>query len=453
MSTFWRKPRQLKTAAAGLLLAVAVPLIFSPTAAADITISVTPSLLEFAVDPGARFEEIITVTNEGTDRAVVRVNVSAPEDASSELSAERYIQVDSPEFALSSRQKKEVRVSVTIPEDAAPGGLYATIFIQTSPSRIGSGGDSSFAGGSGFGARIGAKFITTVRGPGLTLDGGLAKLVPVAAGPGRIGFRIEIENTGNVHLVPKGEIEVQDEDGNVVGDFTLPETPAILPGVTKSFRLRGAVDVPAGTYQASGKIDYGWTQQQGEAARVDADDWQQRESSKEIKFSSVPKLKVTSLKMEAGGGSEVKFTVVLENDGDLEVSPAGVIDVHDDSGERFIALNIGAGNLVVQPLGTNTSEHVYTGSLRRGKYNVRASFNYHGDENAEGTAETVIEADVILPIVPKVAEFRGIDTSPANNDISLLLLAVYVLIGGILGIVAVLGLLAVGWRVLGFDKR
>ena len=366
------------------------------TVRAAVTVSVSPSFLEFAADPGTDFSEIITVTNEGEDSTGMRVEVTDTLDDRPDISASSWLEVSPSEFDLPPGESQEVTLTTAVPADSPPGGRYATIFFRTVPILdVKSGKTGGFEGGSGGVANIGAKFIVTVRGPGLELAGEMTELVPVALGPGRIGFRTEFRNTGTVHTAISGELVLKDSDGAEVGRYELPETTSILPDTSRTFSFRGFQDVPAGEYSAEGVIRFGWTQRQSEAAQVDPTDWTVRESTETISFNSVPVLTVSGIDMDVAQSGDVTFTLTLTNDGDVEVAPAGAINVHDSKGERFIALNIGAGKLVVEPHSSATSKHVDTVRLPKGNYEISALFNYFGAENAEGVSTKEIRSEVI----------------------------------------------------------
>ena len=226
--------KKLRTVAAALATTLAALAMFMGSAAADVTVAISPSLLEFAVDQGASFAQTITVSNEGADPAAISVQVSPYGQAPEHLSATDWFLASPDKFELEPGTTKDVNVYIQVPAEVEPGGRYATVFFRTSALSAGSS-LSRFVGGTGVGAQIGSVFLLTVRGPDLKLEGELTKVVPVVVGPSRIGSRVEITNTGNVHLVPSGEVELKDAEGNVVGRFALPETTALLPGETKSF--------------------------------------------------------------------------------------------------------------------------------------------------------------------------------------------------------------------------
>ena len=262
------------------------------------------------------------------------------------------------------------------------------------------------------GVQIGSVFLLTVRGEDLRLEGRLERVVPVAAGPGRIMTRVEITNTGNVHMFPEGEVELMDEDGNVVGHFTLSETTAILPGETKSFYLDGAESVPDGDYHASGSIQYGWNEDQIAAAEVEPEEWKEQESSREITFNSVPKLRVVEVRMEGSSESGAEVTLAVENYGDVEVSPAGFLDILNDEGERASLLRLDAGSWSVEPHSTATRKYVHRDAMPKGEYRLDVKLAYNGEETAAARATAIIEQDIVPPVSPQAPEARRLQYAP-----------------------------------------
>ncbi len=390
------------------MLVLGALLLPASSVSAEVTVSVAPSFLEFAADPGTNFTEVILVSNEGDETTGIGGSVDDTAGSRSEISAIDWITAEPELFELPPGETQEVTLSVNVPADAPAGGRFATIFFRTIPqSAVLTGRSSGFEGGSGFGAKIGSAFLLTVRGPGLQLSGTLAKVVPIALGPGRIGFRTEVTNSGNVHMVLQGQLQLFDGEGVSVGEFPLPETIAVLPGNTMSFRMQGFQDVPAANYTAAALIQYGWTQRQSEAAEVDPADWTVRQVDGEVAFNSVPQMSVSSLSMEITGAErDVLFKVGYQNTGDVEVTPAGVLVIRDSSDEKFIEVNIGQGSVVVQPGGTASSEHVDTVLLPKGDYTVDSVFNYFGDQPAELSVSTTVADDVIPVVAPEAPAVR-----------------------------------------------
>ena len=403
--------KKLRTVAAALASTLAALAMFMGSAAADVTVAISPSLLEFAVDQGASFAQTITVSNEGSDPAAISVQVSPYGQTPEHLSATDWFLASPDKFELEPGTTKDVNVYIQVPDEVEPGGRYATVFFRTSALSAGNK-LSRFVGGTGVGAQIGSVFLLTVRGPDLKLEGELTKVVPMVVGPSRIGSRIEITNTGNVHLVPSGEVELKDAEGNVVGRFALPETTALLPGETKSFDLSGAEELPDGDYQASASIEYGWNEDQISAAEVDPKEWAQIGADKQITFNSVPKLRVVEVSMHDSDESGAEVELAVENYGDVEVSPAGFIDVLNKAGERLSLLNIKSTNWAVEPHSTSHRTYSNNGPIPKGEYTLAAEFSYHGEETAAQTFTAVIEEEILPPLAPEAPAARQAQYAP-----------------------------------------
>ena len=407
------------------------------------------------MDAGTTFDEVITVSNEGSSATGLVVAVRSSADSPPEYASTDWITISPDKFQLGPGETQDVAVHVSVPADAQAGGRYSTIFFSNAPLNVGAGGAEGFFGASGLGAEIGAPFIMTIRGGNLTLRGELSRIVPLALAPSLLGFRMEIDNTGNVHMVASGEVEMKDAGGNIVGAYTLPETTAILPGTSKSFRLRGSHELPPGEYTASANFSYGWTGQQSQAANVDAADWGERAAGNEISFNSVPQLRVSSLEMTSIEGG-VRFNLALENFGDVEVAPEGTIDVRSASGQRIIALNVSRGSIVAEPHTIVPSEKIYNGAIPQGDYDVSAVFHYQAADFAEKVVTAAVESDIVPVVIPEAARFRESESAAVTvtkERASLLLIGAWVLLGGGLGLVAALAGLAIGSRVLGLPKQ
>jgi len=128
-----------------------------------------------------------------------------------------------------------VPVMVTVPNGAAPGGVYGSVLVATGG---GAAAPEYAAAASPLIARIGTLFFITVEGE--AVEGGMLKdfsTIPpqqsVFSG-GPLRFSLAYENTGSVHLNPYGEVRVTDMFGKEVAFMPL-EPWFALP---QSLRLR-----------------------------------------------------------------------------------------------------------------------------------------------------------------------------------------------------------------------
>jgi hypothetical protein len=149
-----------------------------------------------------------------------------------------YLSFASTTFTIGHSERITIPVTVSIPTDAQPGGLYGSVVISTvtSPQDQVLEGQSS-AGVSPIVTRIGSLFFIRVTGDvkeELTLEKFSLKNDAKFLGSGPVNFEILYENNGTVHQNPYGSISIKNIFGSEVGQVDI-EPWFILPD---SLRLR-----------------------------------------------------------------------------------------------------------------------------------------------------------------------------------------------------------------------
>lgn len=124
------------------------------------------------------------------------------------------------------QQAMVVPFRVTIPNDTAPGGYYATIFWQSAPGPA--------RGQVGLTAKVGTTVLLTVDG---TLDQrlALASFRATVTRGALASFSAVIENQGNVHAQPFGTVTVRDWLGNERTWTVNQDRRPLLPGVSRQY--------------------------------------------------------------------------------------------------------------------------------------------------------------------------------------------------------------------------
>lgn len=114
-----------------LILAVVVGgIAWSVPAAAQVSATVSPSLLELQADPGASGEQEITMDIGGGDDDVVVTAQIVPYDVSVSVpSAVDWLSLDSDEIGVGPDESATFTLSIEIPEDTATGGHYAAVIL------------------------------------------------------------------------------------------------------------------------------------------------------------------------------------------------------------------------------------------------------------------------------------------------------------------------------------
>lgn len=250
-----------------------------PVAAADdpntATFTISPALIDKKVNPGDSFETTITIINRTDTPQPMRVytkNFAAQnlegeitfgdEDITS-YAAASWITLDQPSILLEPKGSVDVKAMVSVPKNAEPGGHYASVLfeqmIQDAPSQtshvaiaarlaalmfITVSGDVREAG-QVLGARPGSKCSAIVCG----------FTAPKFLDKGPVPFSFIFDNTGNVHVRPKGQITIWQGKTKVA---TLPiEDRAVLPDSQRLFETKWDRIVLSGHYTAKLHLVYG----------------------------------------------------------------------------------------------------------------------------------------------------------------------------------------------------
>ncbi len=230
---------------------------------------VGPGRAELVVSPGETIVQEITVTNRISENRTFKLDVddiTGSADGSSAValtdgargpySLRDYISFPENTFTLGLGERARIPVTIKIPADAEPGGLYGSVLISTERSTL-EGGEASR---SPIIARIGSLFFVTIRGE--VERSGSVKGINTVDGKwwyeeGPINLSILYENTGSVHVNPYGEINITNMFGEQVG-FVELEPWFVLP---KSLRSRDVLwdrEFLLGRYTVTAKINRGY---------------------------------------------------------------------------------------------------------------------------------------------------------------------------------------------------
>jgi hypothetical protein len=168
-----------------------------------------------------------------------------------------FISVADDSFVIEHNKRVQIPVTITLPINAEPGGLYGSLLVTTSSLTPET---ESGAPRSAVISRIGTLFFITV--PGAVERNG--QVVDFSTVPnknfytkGPITMGVLFENTGSMHLNPYGSITVTNTFGEEVG-FVEIEPWFVMP---KSLRLREVAwdrEMLLGRYTITAKINRGY---------------------------------------------------------------------------------------------------------------------------------------------------------------------------------------------------
>lgn len=213
---------------------------------------VGPGKIDVTIGKGTSKTVLMNVTNRTGERRKFNITVEDAKgsyDTSESLillgddrgpySMREYVSVASKSFILDQNERARVPVTITIPENAEPGGLYGSVLIDTVAIEAVPGDTGGTEPQSAIVARIGTLFFITIPGA-VEKDGNLVDFSTVPkksffqTSPITFGFLFE--NRGSIHLAPYGELRITNIFGEEVGFLEL-DPWFVLP---ESLRLREA---------------------------------------------------------------------------------------------------------------------------------------------------------------------------------------------------------------------
>ncbi len=232
---------------------------------------VGPGRVELELKPGQSAVYEVSLANRIDDNrtfSLVFEDVSGTADAEQSvvfLGEERgpytikdYLSVPENNLKLNLGERARIPVTITVPEDAEPGGYYGGLLISTVKDNGVDEGPGSAR--SPIVARVGTLFFITV--PGETIKGGemkeasiIDKKIWYERGP--IEMSVLFENTGSVHLNPYGEARIKNIFGEEVG-FVELEPWFVLPKSLRSREFKWDRELLFGRYTAHISVNRGY---------------------------------------------------------------------------------------------------------------------------------------------------------------------------------------------------
>ena len=198
--------------------------------------------------------EDITGSN-NTDEPVVLLG-----DDRGPYSLKDYISFPHKSFTLKQGERARIPVTISVPDNADPGGLYGSVLVQTVTVEDRNTTGPNAAPRSAIVARVGTLFFVTVPGD-VTRDGILKNFSTIPDKNyfqnGPINFGILFENKGPIHLIPYGEIRITNMLNEEVG-FVQLEPWFTLPNSLRLREVSWNRGLLFGRYTATVKINRGY---------------------------------------------------------------------------------------------------------------------------------------------------------------------------------------------------
>lgn len=233
-------------------------------------LEISPPLIDIRVDPGQKVTTKIKVRNVTKETLVVEAEyndfVSSGEDGQPKIllkddeespySIKNWLSTI-PSSTLAPQQQATFDVVIDVPKNASPGGHYGVVRYTGTPA----GPEGS---GVTLSASIGTLFLVNVSGD-VQESAKISDLFSARDGKkrslfeyGPVGIVTKIQNTGNVHIKPKGTIRITNMLGNTVQENQFnPKGGNVLPQSTRKFDELINKKLLFGRYTIQADITYG----------------------------------------------------------------------------------------------------------------------------------------------------------------------------------------------------
>lgn len=233
---------------------------------------VSPPTTEKEVKAGDKFQGNIKITNPNATTEL-SVNISVEDFAASgEDGQQTFIEPSSNDsnyslgkwitteekVDLKANESREISYTITVPENAEPGGHYGVIFfspsIKDTDNSVGSNGVVAVP-------KVGALFLLTVPGD-IKNDG---KIIEFSAdkklyieSTNIVNFLTRFQNLGTNHVKPQGNIVIKNVFGKQVANLQVNEKSGnVLPESIRKFENEWQKKWGFGPYRAELSLNYG----------------------------------------------------------------------------------------------------------------------------------------------------------------------------------------------------
>lgn len=235
---------------------------FSEVDSSTQSMSISPAILELILEPGKTSTSEMLLVNNARVPLPIKANVQnftlnesfigSSEGLSENIyDASAWFDIEPSEFIIQPGEEKSIEVTVNTPKDAEPGGHYATIFFQPLiPEGMVSRSSTQLT------TKVGALVLSIVSGD-IKEKASIGKLEgPSLFRKGPINFEIPINNEGNIHILPAGQLFIRNSKGELVQSLLL-QPSSVLPKTQKLFSFTWDKKLLIGKYTALAEIKYG----------------------------------------------------------------------------------------------------------------------------------------------------------------------------------------------------
>jgi hypothetical protein len=239
-------------------------------------IKISPVKIEDLVQPGETILQTVRVTN-NSDTGKTLYPYFRDFVADGELGSPKLIEVGSSEgmgewIKLSEvgvnfgpNEEKEVQFSIVVPGNASPGGHYGAILFGNKPEDVKLNSEDKGAA-MVTAQQVACLILLQVAGE-VKEDGRIREFKTdksLYSSPYKISFLTRVENLGNVHIKPYGNIKITNMFGQEVNNIRFNETGSnALPNSIRRFENTWEGEKGFGRFKATLGVTYGTSADKG----------------------------------------------------------------------------------------------------------------------------------------------------------------------------------------------
>jgi len=217
------------------------------------SITLSPVAKRYELKAGETKIDELTVVNDGKEAydfiAYAKPYSVASEDynpdfitEASNSDAYRWVKFDQPKYRLEAGASTTVRYTVTVPSDAAPGGHYGVLFVETQPKPVVGGGNAVVRK-----KRVGAILYATVQGTYRTGGQQDSLDLPFLQFSPPLSATLKTSNDGNTDFVDSVTFRVSDIFGSL--KYEEKKDYPILPQTARKMKLEWKNATSFGLYK------------------------------------------------------------------------------------------------------------------------------------------------------------------------------------------------------------
>jgi hypothetical protein len=221
-------------------------------------ITLSPSSTALQIDAGAAQRGTMTIRNDG-DVAYGFSVYARPYGVVNELyepdftnqqantGVYKWVQFDQTKYQVAAGESVEVKYTIRVPENAAPGGHYGVLFAET---------DEQTLQGTGVARkkRVGNLMYVTVKGEYKTSGVFKEFILPFWQTKAPVVSSVRVENTGNADFRAKVSTVAKDMFGRT--KYTYTSDPIVLPATTRLVEMKWEAAPNFGIFKVEQSIEF-----------------------------------------------------------------------------------------------------------------------------------------------------------------------------------------------------